>query len=245
MKKWIYRILMLVCIGVFGFSAYQLWTIYNTQDTIKKETKELQKLVVSDDTQVLDPDWEGLLAQNPDIVGWIYIPGCDISYPVVQGSDNSFYLDHTVNNEYNRMGSIFLDAQAPSDFSQDNSIIYGHSVDIGGMFTNLSNFDDSAFFEEHPQFYLLTPSQNYICSIVAFAKTTDGSVYYTTSFGSYRNERLSEMLSRAQYTRDVDTSQGSFVTLSTCDLDYGFDSDQRLVLMGKLEPTQESIEIVD
>ncbi|WP_317395340.1 class B sortase [Faecalicoccus pleomorphus] len=246
MKKWIYRILMIVCIGVFGFSAYQLWTIYNTQDTVKKETEELEKLVVSsDDANLLEPDWDQLLAQNPDIVGWIYIPGCEISYPVVQGSDNSFYLDHTISGEYNRMGSIFLDAQTSSDFSQDNSIVYGHSVDIGGMFTNLANFDDQSFFNEHPVFYLLTPTQNYKCSIVYFAKTTDGSVYYTTSFGSYRNERLSEMMASAQYTNEVDTSNGSFITLSTCDLDYGFDSNQRLVLMGKLEPTQESIEIVD
>ena len=53
------------------------------------------------------------------------------------------------------------------------------------------------------------------------------------------------MMASAQYANEVDTSNGSFITLSTCDLDYGFDSDQRLVLMGKLEPTQESIEIVD
>ena len=59
---------MIICIGVFAFSAYQLWTIYNTQDTVKKETEELEKLVVSsDDANLLEPDWDQLLAQNPDI----------------------------------------------------------------------------------------------------------------------------------------------------------------------------------
>ena len=245
MKKWIYRILMIVCLGVFGFSAYQLWTIFNTQNTVKEETNELEKLVVSEEKNILDPDWDSLLAQSPDIVGWIYVPGCDISYPVVQSSDNDYYLDHTINGEYNRMGSIFLNADSAKDFSQDNSILYGHSVDIGGMFTNLSYFEDASFFEEHPYFYLLTPGQNYRCSIVLFSKTADGSVYYTTSFGSYREQRIQEMLAKAQYTRDIDLSSGNLISLSTCDLDYGFDSDQRLVLMGKLEPVEESIEITD
>lgn len=235
---------MVLCIGVFAFSAYQLWTIYQTQNTVKEETRELEKLATSEDSKVLDPDWDGLLAQNSDIVGWIYIPGCEISYPVVQGKDNSYYLDHTVQNESNRMGSIFLDAQANSDLSQDNSILYGHSVDIGGMFTNLSQFEDSQFFEEHPCFYLLTPQQNYRCDIVFFAKTTDGSVYYTTSFGDYRQQRLQEMKAQALYTREMDLTQGSFVTLSTCDLDYGFDSDQRLVLTAKLTPVLEPVEMV-
>ncbi|MDM8202850.1 class B sortase [Faecalicoccus acidiformans] len=241
MKKWAYRILMIVCIVVFGFSAYQLWTIYSTQNTVQEETKELEKLLVTD--QGFEPDWQALQAQNPDIIAWIVVPDCEISYPVVQGEDNSYYLDHTVNKEANRMGSIFLDADAPADFSQDNSIIYGHSVDIGGMFTALSNFDDPDFFASHPFFYLLTPSANYECSIVFFAKDIDGSVYYTTSFGDFREERLSEMKNKAQYQNDVDVSEGNFVTLSTCDLDYGFDSDQRLILMGKLNKTEEPINV--
>lgn len=238
---------MIVCIAVFAFSAYQLWTIYNTQNTIKQETKELEKMVVSQEEgqKLLEPDWASLQAQNPDIVGWIYIPGCDISYPLVQGSDNSFYLDHTVNGESNRMGSIFLDAQAPSDFSADNSIVYGHSVDIGGMFTNLAKFEDATFFKEHPYFYLLTPQQNYRLDIVYFAKDVDGSVYYTTSFGDYRLQRLEEMKAKALYTQEVDTTEGNFITLSTCDLDYGFDSDQRLILTGKMVPVNELIEISD
>ncbi|WP_296240789.1 class B sortase [uncultured Faecalicoccus sp.] len=241
MKKWIYRILMIVCLVVFGFSAYQLWTIYSTQNTVKEETEELEKLVVSD--QGFEPDWQALQAQNPDIIAWIVVPGCEISYPVVQGEDNSYYLDHTVNQEYNRLGSIFLDANAPSDLSQDNSIIYGHSVDIGGMFTNLSYFEDADFFTAHPTFYLLTPAANYECSIVFFAKDVDGSVYYTTSFGDYREERLSEMKEKSLYQNAVDTSEGNFVTLSTCDLDYGFDSNQRLILMGKLKKTEEPIKV--
>lgn len=241
MKKWIYRILLIICLGIFLFSAFQLWTIYSIQNQVKEETESLQKAVTKDENLGFIPDWEALQNENSDVVAWLYIPECDISYPVVQGNDNQYYLDHTVKKEENRFGAIFLSAEASPDFSQDNSLIYGHSVDIGGMFTNLSYFEDQNFFDQHPYFYVLTPTQNYRCTISWFAKTADGSIYYTSSFGGQRNSLLSQMKENAYFTRDVDISDGSFVTLSTCDLDYGFDSAQRLILTGKLEPYNDPI----
>lgn len=129
MKKWIYRILLVVCLCVFGYSAYNLWDIYSQKQQVENETKQLEKSVIKkrdkEEKQMLDPDWSKLKAENEDIVAWIYVPDCDISFPVMQTKDNQFYLNHTVSKEYNDRGSIFLDANANAQFQDDNSIIYG------------------------------------------------------------------------------------------------------------------------
>ncbi len=234
----------MICAAVFCFSAYNLWQIYSTKKAVEKEVDNLAQNVVTEQA-TLDPDWAALQAQNPDIVAWIYIPGCNVSYPVVQGGDNSFYLNHTVSGEYNELGAFFLDYAANPGFWDDNSIIYGHSVEGGGMCTDLRNYLDVNFFNSHPTFYLLTPEQNYECKVAFFAATLDGSVFYTTGFGDFRGETLAEMMAQTTYAGDVDLSEGRFVTISTCDLDYGFDSDHRFVLTGKLEPMSGPVNITD
>lgn len=245
MKKWIYRILIIILLGVAGFSGFHIYEVLSAKHQVEKETENYKKLVENDNKNTIEPDWDALKEQNPDIVGWIYVPGCDISFPVVQGEDNSYYLSHTTDKQDSQYGSVFLDSNANSQFLDNNSIIYGHSVEGGGMFTNIKDFADESFFNNHPYFYLLTPSANYKCKIMTFAKTTDSSVYYTTSFGDYRDSVISQWLSNALYTNTYDTSNCNFVSLSTCNLDYGFNSDQRYVLTAILDVTNDPIEKED
>ena len=230
--------------GFFCFSAYNLVHIYMSKNQVEKETKELKQYVekVDDKTHknVLSVDWEELKKENEQIVAWIYVPDCDINFPVMQTNDNKYYLKHTSNGEYNERGAIFLDCEANSSFTDNNSIIYGHSVEGGGMFTLIKNFSDESFFCEHPYFYLLTPNANYVCDIFAFSKTSQSSVYYTTSFGDFKDSVVQEMKENALYTNDLELD-ASMVTLSTCDLDYGFNSDRRLVLSAILHITNEEI----
>ncbi|MBB5182932.1 class B sortase [Catenisphaera adipataccumulans] len=246
MKKWIKRVILIVCICVFGYSAYNLYTIYSDKKEIEQETEKYKKsaLTSKNKKSYLDPDWEKLQEENQNIIAWIYVPDCGISFPVVQGSDNSYYLTHSADGSENPRGAIFLDAGADAQFGNDNSLIYGHSVDGGGMFTDLKNFADESFFKKHPYFYLSTPQGNYRVNIMVFAKTTDGSVYYTTQFGTEQDSVLQTMQDQATFYREVDTTTGHFVTLSTCNLDYGFNSNQRYILTGVLEPVNE-IEITD
>ena len=207
MKKWIYRILLVVCLCVFGYSAYNLWDIYSQKQQVENETKQLETSVIrkkdKEEKQVLDPDWSKLKAENQDIVAWIYVPGCDISFPVVQTKDNQYYLNHTVGGEYNDRGSIFLDANANGQFQDDNSIIYGHSVEGGG------------------------------------------SVFYTTSFGDYRHQTLDSMQQMSTYFNELDDIDANYVSLSTCDLEFGFNSNHRFVLTGLMEKTSDDIVLKD
>lgn len=236
---------MVVCLAVCAFSGWKLYSIWNENNTVKTETSKLNQYTVNPQKeeekeaqeQGFSVDFAKLKSENPDICGWIVVPGTDISFAVVQGVNNEFYLNHTTLKEPNRQGAIFVDANTPSDLSSDNTLIYGHSVDIGGMFTNLKYFQDEQFFNDHPYFWYLTPEKNYKCEIWHFLKTDSSNAAYTFDFGDYRDVTLEELNKTSMHTRPMEVSStDKFITLSTCDLDYGFYSEQRLLLFAVLKP---------
>lgn len=97
-------------------------------------------------------DWEGLADINGDITGWIWLPGSSVNYPVVQASDNDFYLHHGFSKEKNLFGCPFMDRDtAWDDFVR---VIYGHSIssDSDAMFSPLMQFRDENFLDENPVF---------------------------------------------------------------------------------------------
>ena len=109
--------------------------------------------------------------------------------------------------------------------------------------TLLKNFSSEAFFDSHPDFYLLTPDQNYKCNVFCFSKSNNESVLYTKDFGDKRQETIERLKNESLYcNEDVDTNT-SIVTLSTCDLNYGLHSNRRLLLAGFSEEFDEQIVI--
>ena len=109
------------------------------------------------------------------------------------------------------------------------------------MFTLLKNFSSKSFFDSHPDFYLLTPEQNYKCNVFCYSKSNNESVFYAKDFGEERQETLNKLKNESLYcNEDVDTDS-PMVTLSTCDLDYGLHSNRRLLLSGFLEEYDETI----
>ena len=101
------RILLIVFVGIFSYSAFNIFEIYSAKNKIEKETQNYKQYAEDSSKNVLNPDWDALRQQNPDIVAWVYVPGCDISFPVVQGSDNSYYLSHTTDKQESIYGSVF------------------------------------------------------------------------------------------------------------------------------------------
>lgn len=254
-RKWLYNIAILFFLGVMIFAACNLipLLIQDHQDNetrkewdsmvLKKQDQEDQDGTEEEESSepvVLDPDWASLQSTNPDIAGWIYIPDTVINYPIVQGSDNEYYLDHSSMRNVNTIGSIFLDAAASSDFSDLNTIIYGHSVaQSDAMFTQLAFFEDQSFFESHRYVYLLTPKQNYRCEIMALTKTKSDSFHYQIGFAPnhYWTEYLDQVMAEAMYTHDVGeiSENDRVIMLSTCDLDHGVGSEYRILLHARLQ----------
>ena len=106
-------------------------------------------------------DWDALLAENPDTVGWIYVPGTTINYPIVYSGDDMRYLREDFHGETNPLvsfGAIFLSGVNTPDFSDEMNIVYGHHLLNGAMFSPFADFADEAVFNEHRAVYLLTPN---------------------------------------------------------------------------------------
>ena len=100
-------------------------------------------------------DLAALQAVNPDVIGWIRIPGSRIDYPILQGSDNDFYLKHTWEGTENSVGSIFMEHRNTPDFTDFNTILYGHNMNDGSMFADLKRYNTQWFWERHPYVYIL------------------------------------------------------------------------------------------
>lgn len=129
------------------------------QEPEEEESPESEKEKEEPKNRYLEIDFAGLKAVNLDVIAWIQIPALDISYPVVQGKDNAYYLHHLFSGESNINGSIFVDCHNQPDFTDQNTIVYGHNMKNGSMFGTLDKYQDKELFEQHPEFYLYLPDK--------------------------------------------------------------------------------------
>lgn len=117
-------------------------------------------------------DHKALYKENKDYIGWIYVPGTKISYPVVASEDNVDYLHHNFAGNYNFPGTIFLDARCKDGLTAPYSIIYGHNMRDGSMFAGLKKFLKEDYAKKHPLFWMLTPDGNMLYQVYSLYTTT-------------------------------------------------------------------------
>ncbi|NCC47627.1 MAG: sortase, partial [Clostridia bacterium] len=97
----------------------------------------------------IQPQFRELLEINDDVIGWIIIPGTMIDYPVVQGDDNKWYLDHDLYGEEDKAGTVFMDYRMTLDGKDRHQILYGHHLRQGTMFTDLMKYKNADFFQKN------------------------------------------------------------------------------------------------
>lgn len=120
-------------------------TIILTED-INQETNK--KTIIEYKLPIKKFDYDKIKKNNKDVIGWICIPYCDISYPIVQGLDNNFYLHHAYNGEESNSGSIFLDYTQNPLFTDKHVFLYGHSMLNGTMFGMLRRLDGNDYYNK-------------------------------------------------------------------------------------------------
>lgn len=103
-------------------------------------------------------DFEVLKEQNPDVYAWIRIPGTNVDYPILQSADdNSYYLTHTIDCQQKTEGAIYTEDYNSKDFTDPNTVIYGHNMKNGSMFRTLHNYEDRSFFDENREVWIYLP----------------------------------------------------------------------------------------
>ncbi len=186
-------------------------------------------------TAPVEVDFEVLLETNEDVVGWIYCEDTPINLPIVQAEDNDYYLRRLIDGTWNSSGTLFADYRNAADFSDSNTIIYGHNMKNKGMFGTLSNYKEQSYYDEHPIMWLLTPDGNYKVELIAGYVTSSTSEIY--SIGNTEEEMFAlaeQSIEKSTFASDFQVSQGDrFVTLSTCSYEY---DNARYVLIGRLIP---------
>lgn len=184
-------------------------------------------------------EYDSLIAVNPDIRGWICIPGTGLSLPVLQGKDNEFYLTHDFYGEYDRHGSIFIDCKTDAGIEQSNTVLYGHHMRDGSMFGLLENYAQEDFYRQNPVFSFDLIGEERTYQILAVVKCSLAAGENDFRYYDYKIISEEEMFwqyynsikALSLYDIPVTASYGDeLVTLCTCDYSV---QDGRLLIIGK------------
>lgn len=171
---------------------------------------------------------------NEDYIGWIEIPNTNIDYPVVQGRDNDFYLNHDFNKNESSSGAIFIDYK--NDIEKDkNIIIYGHNMRNKSMFQNLMKFKDEKFWRENNKIILSIDGKKYEYEIFSSYISNAKHVDLKASFKDDDEylKYIEDIKKKSMFNRDLDITKGErIVTLSTCSYE---EDDYRMIIHGKLK----------
>lgn len=184
-------------------------------------------------------DFEALRSRNSDVVGWIYGPDTMINYPIVQGTDNEYYLTHMFDGEKNKCGSIFMDSLNEEDFSNANTILHGHHMRNGSMFASLMKYESQSYYDSHPVLWLVTPEKSYQVDIFTGFVTSTNSEVWQLEFATKEEYQswLDRMADNAVFESEVKPqTDDRILTLATCSYEY---DDARFVVMGILREQEE------
>lgn len=201
----------------------------------KKEKEKTDKKKENISFPKANIDFAYLKKINPDICGWIYLEDSVIHYPVVQGSDNETYLKQAYDKSSSYFGSIFMDMRNDNDFTNQNTIIYGHNMKNGSMFGTLKRYQEEEFYQKHKYFYIFTEDKMYRYRVCAVYTTTADSDVYTMAYDTKEDWLAYEQSILDRSCVDTGVSLGEkdrIITLSTC---HGVHTDNRFVVQAKLE----------
>jgi SrtB family sortase len=231
---------LIIAACVFIFSLYQLIAMLIPYYSGGEEYDKIKNIAITADEEGkgFTVDFDALLKENEDTVAWIrFDEPAVINYPVVKSADNNEYLTKTFTANDNKLGAIFVDMRNSNDFSDKNTFIYGHHLNVGGeMFSELLKYENESFCKKHPNFYIYTPDgkvRTYKVFSAGVVKDTADNykLDYATDADYEAYLKLCEESSNYK-VEDVElTAQSQIVSLSTC---TNVRDDERFLVQGVL-----------
>lgn len=205
----------------------------STEEIVESEEDIFKELGLENPGKVLD--WEKLQNENNDIYAWIYIPDTNIDYPILQHeTDDTYYLNYNLDGSKGYPGCIYTERINKKDFSDKNTLIYGHNMKNGTMFADIHKFKERDFFESHRYAYVYTPEKLFIYDIFAVYKFSDAHILYSydcvseDGYQNYLNLIFKDYKQDGNFRDGVEvTKEDSIITLSTC---ISGQNDKRLLL---------------
>lgn len=263
MSNKVWGVVLAVSLVLVGVSAFNVIKLYGEYQRGASEYEELEEYVeveedikenvdVNPDEKVEETEEKELLIPlkvdvrydilesiNEDFVSWLYYEPLDISYPVVRGNDNDYYTSYTFEGTENHSGAIFMDFLNKPDYSNYNTIIYGHNMRNGTMFGSLKKLlNDQEIIKSDPYFYVFTEDKSFMYEIFAVYITGAGSKTYDLIVNEEGQADYLEYINKtATYRSEKEvTASDRIVTLSTC---HGLHSNNRTVVHGVLIAEEE------
>lgn len=224
MKKILRIIILFILLITFGFSTFMILKNLKEEKHAEDIKEELIDIVDIPEEPIDKPsfkvDFEELRKINPDVVGWIVIDDTEINYPIVQGTNNSYYLNHSYDKKWSGYGSIFMDSSSSKDFSDNNTFIYGHNTKNGSMFGQLYKYMDFNYYKDHSIIYIYTPDANYQANIFSVYIDSTESDSYNQKYSSQEKyeEYINTIKRKSKYNTNVeiDASKDRIITLYSC-----------------------------
>ena len=245
----ILAIALVALIGISGYCVLKTQGVYaseaSSHEAYMQFKPEMLGNALGAGTNALEPKGEevkqvvvnqnivDLQVQNEDVVGWITVPHTGIDYPFVQAADNGTYLHKNLYGEKAAAGTIFMDYRNSKDFSDVNTILYGHHMKNGSMFASLKRFAEKDFFASNQKGTIFLADRTLAIEFFAYLIVkTDDNVIYAIPDSSELTIYMDYIKNNAKNYREIGVGpEDRIVTLSTCS--YEFNS-ARMVLLGKL-----------
>jgi sortase B len=223
-------VLLVIAMGLFMEDAISTANYSQTEEDLDTLIEEVTEIVI--DTTVENPDdfpveevvkgsetfHAKLTETNNDYVGWVSIPGLSLDYPIVLGDDNAYYLTHSFHRRYSKYGTIFMDYRNAADFSQAQTVLYGHHMRNDTMFARLDELRKKANYADNSTITLYTPTgiKTYVIFSVYPVDASTTTIALPASADSLQ-DRIADYTKKSLYATKVDTSQATHVlTLVTC-----------------------------
>ena len=232
--------IIIVCLSIIGYKYYN----YNKDDKLNSEIQDLQPVIneasdldnnssgENDGNYVNSANEEELKSINSDYKMWIQIENTNINYPVVQGSDNDYYLKHNFRKESNISGTVFV--ESANDIDNDkNIILYGHNMRNGTMFNNITNYKEESFFNEDNKINIIMNNTLYEYEVFSVYVKNVSEVNLAIGFAN-EDEFINYAYNQADesiYKKDVDFSaEDNLITLVTCSYEF---TDARTIVVAR------------
>ena len=213
MNKKIYMLILITFIVFMLISgAFLVSWLSENKKTNSIRNKEEKHLTIKKDNYYLNSD---ILKDNPETIGWLIVPGTKINYPVVQHSDNNYYLNHDFKHNYNSAGWIFMDYQNKLD--DQNIIIYGHHRHDDSMFGSIDSLFDKEFYKNNAnEIIFVTEKELLTYTIFSVYKASVKDTYNQPNYNNLA-KKIDKFKKNSQINFKEEINENSqIITISTC-----------------------------